>query len=174
MDTRSFFVRRPEDALRHLKLLSDGLNKLALAGWITGGCCTLLALLVNHFLSPTPLPNAPPGSQEMSGIVRIIWFMAIAMLVFSSLYFIAGRGLAERKNWARNTGAATFLLKVLLCVWLGRGTPGAMLVFLTLCTWDLYGLWVLMAKETGLLFTATATTAGDAEHTSAKPANLVT
>src|SRR5579862_9739306 len=152
MATRSFFVQRPaffvqspDDALRHLKILAVGLNKLALAGWITGGCCTLLALTVTHFLSPHPQPNAPPGSQEMSGIVLITWFMALAMLVFSTLYFVAGKGLVQRKSWARNIAAGTFLFKILLCVWLGRGTPGAMLVFLTLCTWDLYGLWVLLA-----------------------------
>ena len=172
MTTRSFFVQRPEDALRHLKILADGLNKLALAGWISGGCSALLALLMGRFLNPHPQPGAT-GTQEMSGIVLFAWFIAAILLVFSTLYFVAGKGLEQRKNWARNTAAAAFLAKVLLCMWLGRGSLGAMLVLLTIATWDLYGLWVLAAKETGLLFTTTAAeidSAANPEQTSAKPA----
>jgi hypothetical protein len=170
MASRSFFIQNPEDALRHVDLLAKGLNKLAIAGWVAGGGCTILAALVGHFLvTRSPQPNGVPGLQEISGVTLVAWFMAIALLFFSSLYFVAGRGLARRKSWARHTAAGVFMLKVLLCVWLGRGSVGAMIVFLTIAAWDLYGLWVLMAKETGQLFTAS-----ESQQPSAKPANLVT
>jgi hypothetical protein len=57
----------------------------------------------------------------------------------------------------------------LLCVWLGRGAVGAMIVFLLIAAWDFYGLWVLLSKETGQLFSSRETS-----QVSVKPANLVT
>ena len=59
--------------------------------------------------------------------------------------------------------------KVLLCVWLGRGAVVAMIVFLLVAAWDFYGLWVLLSKETGQLFSSRETS-----QVGVKPANLVT
>ncbi len=80
--------------------------------------------------------------------------MTIAMLVFSILYFISGWGLSQQKPWARYTAAATFIFKVLVCVWLGRGSIGAMVVFLMVAGWDVYGLWVLLSKGTAQVFSS--------------------
>jgi hypothetical protein len=149
------FVQNREDALRHVGLLAKGLKKVAWAGIIGGAGCGAIALLLRNFLmTPAPPSSAMPGARELSGISFVAWFMTIALMVFGILYLIAGWGLSRQKPWARYTAAAVFLLKVLLCVWLGRGSVGAMIVFLTVAGWDLYGLWVLLAKETGLLFTA--------------------
>jgi hypothetical protein len=95
--------------------------------------------------------------------------MAIALLIFSSLYFVSGWGLSCQKMWARYAAAGTFVAKVLLCMWLGRATISAMIVFLLIASWDLYGLWVLLARETGQLFSSP-----QSSQASIKPANLVT
>ncbi len=95
--------------------------------------------------------------------------MAAVFFLFASLYFVAGWGLSHRKAWARYTAAATFIAKALLCVWLGRGSFGAMLVFLCIASWDFYGLWVLLSKETEQFLSSPKTT-----QASIKPANLVT
>jgi hypothetical protein len=148
---KSPFVRTREDALRHVNLLGRGLKKVAWAGLIGGLCCGVLAVLEAHFLtSPSPQPNAILGAPELSGISFIAWFMAIALLVFSILYYTAG--------W---------------CVWLGRGSIAAMAVFLLVASWDFYGLWVLLSKETGQLF-ASPNASSNTTHASGKPANLVT
>jgi hypothetical protein len=117
----------------------------------------------------TPQSSAVPGARELSGVSLVAWFLAIALLVFSTLYLIAGWGLSHQKPWARYTATVTFLAKVLLCVWLGRGSLGAMIVFLFVAGWDLYGLWVLLAKETGQLLSSPVT-----NQRVVKPANLVT
>src|SRR5271157_2335151 len=170
MPSRSFFLQRPEDVQRHVTILAKGLKKVAYAGLAGGAGCGILAILLGHFLvTPGPQPNAIPGSQEISGITFVTWFMAIALLVFSSLYLVAGWGLSHQKGWARYTAAATFVAKVLLCVWLGRATVSAMIVFLFIASWDLYGLWVLLSKQTGQLFSSPQT-----NQPRVKPANLVT
>ena len=167
---KSPFVRTREDALRHVNLLGRGLKKVAWAGLIGGLCCGVLAVLEAHFLtSPSPQPNAILGAPELSGISFIAWFMAIALLVFSILYYTAGWGLSRQKSWARYTAAATFAVKIGICVWLGRGSIAAMAVFLLVASWDFYGLWVLLSKETGHLFSSS-----HISQVSAKPANLVT
>jgi hypothetical protein len=171
MASRSFFIQCPEDALRHVNLLAIGLKKLAIAGLVGGTGCSILALLLGHILvTPSPQSNAIPGFREMSGVTFVAMFMALAFLVFSSLYLVVGRGLSQQKAWARYTGAATFVAKVLLCVWLGRATISAMTVFLFIASWDLYGLWVLLSKETAHLFRSNQRTS----QASIKPANLVT
>lgn len=153
MPSRSFFIQRPEDAQRHVDLLAKGLKKVAIAGWVGGAGCTALAALVSHFLvTRSTQPNSVPGFQEISGITFVTWFMALALLVFSTLYFMAGWGLVHHTKWARYTAAGVFIAKVLLCVWLGRGGFAAMFVFLLIASWDLYGLWVLLSDETGKLF----------------------
>lgn len=153
MASGSFFVQTPEAALRHVNLLAKGLKKVAWAGLVGGAGCSVLALLLGHFLvTPNPQSTSIPGAHEISGISFVAWFMATAMLVFSTLYLIAGWGLSHQKPWARYTAAAVFLMKVLLCVWLGRGSVGAMIVFLMVAGWDFYGLWVLLSKEAGQLF----------------------
>jgi hypothetical protein len=159
-------LQTPEDALRHVDLLTKGLKKVAWAGMAGGAGCAVLALLVGQFLAPHTAPsNAIPGTRELSGVLLVDWFMAIALLVFSTLYLIAGWGLSHQKSWARYTAAAVFLSKVLLCVWLGRGSIGTMIVFLFVASWDLYGLWVLLSKQTGQLFAAS-----QASPASGKPA----
>lgn len=153
MASRSFFIQRSEDAVRHVATLTKGLRKMAIAGWVGGFASTLLAMLVTHFVAPPAVaPNATPGVHEISGILFVAWFMALAMLLFSTLYFVAGWGLAQKKSWGRYAAAGSFLLKILLCVWLGRGSFSAMFVFLLIAGWDFYGLWVLLSKETALLF----------------------
>jgi hypothetical protein len=52
---------------------------------------------------------------------------------------------------------------------MGRGSLRAMAVFIGISGWDFYGLWVLLAKETGQLFSSP-----QANQIAAKPANLVT
>lgn len=166
MASRSFFLQRPEDALRHLNLLAKSLKKLALVGFVGGAGCSVMALLLRSFLvSPAPLPNAPPGLREMSGITLVASFMAIALLAFSALYFVSGWGLSHQKAWGRYIASGTFLVKLLLCVWLGRATFSSMFVFLLIASWDIYGLWVLLSKTTGQLFVLPQT-----NQTRAKPA----
>jgi hypothetical protein len=151
----SFFVQTPEDARRHVNLLASSLKKVALAGLIGGAGCGVLALLLGHFLVPPSVQStAVPGTRELSGISFVAWFMTVALLVFSALYFISGWGLAQQKPWARYTAAATFIFKVLVCVWLGRGSIGAMVVFLMVAGWDVYGLWVLLSKGTAQVFSS--------------------
>jgi hypothetical protein len=172
MSSGSFFLPSSEAALRHVNLLAKMLKKVAIAGWISGAGCTALAVFVGRFFVIMNSPQTAvgvPGAREISGITLITWFMAIALLVFSSLYYVAGWGLAQQKSWARYTAAATFTLKVLLCVWLGRGSVAAMIVFLAVAGLDLYGLWVLLSKEAGLLFGAP-----QSSQAAIKPANLVT
>jgi hypothetical protein len=170
MASGSFFIQRPEDAQRHVNLLAKGLKKVAVAGWVGGAGCTALAALVSHYLGIRHTEsNAIPGFQELSGITLVTWFMAIALLVFSSLYYLAGWGLAHQKAWARYASAGTFLSKVLLCVWLGRGSIAAMFVFLVIASWDFYGLWVLLSKETAQFLSLR-----QAQQAPVKPANLVT
>ena len=168
MTSGSFFIQGSEDALRHVTLLEKGLKKVAWAGMIGGAGCGLLALLMGQMFV-TPQSSAVPGARELSGVSLVAWFLAIALLVFSTLYLIAGWGLSHQKPWARYTATVTFLAKVLLCVWLGRGSLGAMIVFLFVAGWDLYGLWVLLAKETGQLLSSPVT-----NQRVVKPANLVT
>jgi len=177
MAGRSFFIQHPEDAVRHVGTLAKGLKKVAVAGWIAGAGCTMLALLVSHFImAPSRLPK--PGSQEITGVTLVAWFLALSLLLFSTLYFVAGWGLAGRKPWARNVAGGTFLLKVLLCAWLGRGSLAGMLVFLSIAGCDLYGLWVLLSNETGRLFQSPAPSSeaqsSETSQAPAKPANLVT
>lgn len=174
MASRSFFIQRHEDALRHVDQLAKGLKKIAIAGWVAGAGCTLLALLVSHFMvTRSPQPNPVPGFQEISGVTLVTWFMAIALLAFSTLYFISGWGLERRKPWSRHAAAGTFLLKAILCVWLGRGSLAAMIVFLSIAGCDLYGLWVLISDQTGQLFRSPAPSP-ETTQAPAKPANLVT
>jgi hypothetical protein len=167
----SFLIHRREDALRHLNLLAKGLRKVALVGVVGGAGCGVMAAFLGHFLvaPSSPQANAVPGFQELSGITFVAAFMATALLLFSGLYFISGWGLARQLGWARYTAAATFVAKVLLCVWLGRASVGAMIVFLLVAVLDFYGLWVLLSKETGQLFSSI-----DPSQPSVKPANLVT
>jgi len=170
MSSGSFFVKNPEDALRHLTQLVQGLKKVAVAGIIGAVLCGIMAGLLSRFLAPSPnRPNAPRGFPEMSAISSVIWFMAIALIVFSCLYQLVAWGLAQQKQWARYTAAGTFVAKILLCIWLGRWTVQAMVVFLGISSWDFYGLWVLLSKETGHLFSSS-----HISQVSAKPANLVT
>lgn len=154
---RSLFVRTQEDALRHLDQLAKGLKKVGIVGLIGGASCGVMAVLLGRVLVTQQQPTTVPGLHEMSGVTFVAAFMATALLVFSSLYLLAAWGLPQRKSWARYTAAATFLAKLLLCVWLGRGSFAAMLVFLMVAGWDLYGLWVLLSKETGQLFTPQGT-----------------
>jgi hypothetical protein len=169
MASRSFFIQNRDDAQRHFTLLLKGLKSVATVALIGAAGCGILAILLGHFLAPSTQSNAVPGTQELSGIVFFAWFMAAAMLVFSGLYFVAGWGLSHRKPWARYTAAAAFLAKLLLCVWLGRISLGAMIVFLSVTGLDFYGLWVLLSKETEQLLSSPKPT-----QASIKPANLVT
>jgi hypothetical protein len=157
----SFFVQTPEDARRHVNLLASSLKKVALAGLIGGAGCGVLAVLLGHFLVPPSVQStAIPGTRELSGISFVTWFMTIGLLVFSALYFISGWGLSQQKSWARYTAAGTFIFKVLLCVWLGRGSIGAMFVFLMIAGWDVYGLWVLLSKGTAQVFSSPQVNSG--------------
>jgi hypothetical protein len=165
----SFFIQDPDKALRHVNLLAKGLKKVAIAGWVAGLSSTVLALLLNRFVvTPGPQASATPGFRELSGIAFVAWSLAIALLGFSTLYFVSGWGLAHQKNWGRYAAAGTFVLKVLFCLWLGRATLSATLVFLFISSCDIYGLWVLLSKETGQLFSVP-----QPNQAQIKPANLV-
>lgn len=173
MASRSFFIQTPEDARRHLDLLAKGLKKLGLAGWAGGGGCALLALMVTRYFGLHSAQADPAsGLQPMSGISLITWILAIAMLLFSTLYYVAGWALEKQKGWARYIAAGTFLIKTLLCVWIGRASVASIIVFLMIAAWDIYGLWVLLSKETGLLFTSPAKVS-DTTPASVNPANSV-
>lgn len=167
MASSSFFVQTPENALRHVNLLAKGLKKVAIAGLIGGAACGVMAVMLSHLLMIQPQPNPVPGFHETAGVTFVATFLATGLIVFSGLYFLAGWGLSHRKSWARYTAAATFLAKLLLCVWLGRGSLGTMVLFLMVAGWDIYGLWVLLSKETGQLFASP-------QSLPAEPANLVT
>jgi hypothetical protein len=170
MSSGSFFIHRPEDALRHITLLTKGLRQVGIAGLVAGGVCSLLAILLSRFIiTPLPQSSPVPGSHEISGVAFATWFMAIAFLVYSGLYLAARWGLARREGWARYVAAAAFLSKILLCAWLGRGSVVAMILFLLIAGCDIYGLWVLLSKETAQLFSSPETS-----QAGVKPANLVT
>jgi hypothetical protein len=179
---RPVFIQRPEDAQRHIDLLAKGLKKVALAGWVGGAGCAFLTLFVARLLVATSgQPANVPGVHEISGITFIAAFMAAALLVFSTLYFVSGWGLSHQTVWARYTAAGTFIAKILLCVWLGRGSVGGMIVFLLIAGWDFYGLWVLLSKGTAHLFntsesnqTSSEPASANSKPAAAKPANLVT
>ncbi len=173
MDASSIFIHRSEDATRHLNTLAAGLRRFALTGWISGSACTALALFVNHYLTGFITgPGVLPGSRQTSGIAFLAWAMAVALLAFSTLYFIAGWGLTQKKPWSRYFAAGVFLLKVLLCIWVGLSSPAAMIVFLLIAGWDLYGLWVLLAKETGQLLSIQHSAPASVKPVN--PANLAT
>ena len=151
-------------------MLAKGLKKVGIAGLVGGAGCGVMALLLARvLLNSGASSNAVPGAQEMSSITFIATFMSTALIVFSILYLIASWGLSHQQCWARYTAAGTFAAKLLLCVWLGRSSVVAMILFLMVAGWDIYGLWVLLSKETGQLFTSPQST-----QVSAKPANLVT
>jgi hypothetical protein len=173
MDARSIFIRRPEDAARHVNTLAAGLRRFAISGWISGAACLALALFVSRYLTGFMThASATSGARETSPIAFLAWAMAIALLVFSTLYFVAGWGLAQKKPWSRYFTAGTFLLKTLLCIWIGLSSPAAMIIFLLLAGWDLYGLWVLMSKEAGQLLSAPRATPASVKPVN--PANLAT
>ena len=86
-------------------------------------------LLARSMIFNTPDASGSPGFHEMSGIASIAWFMAGALIVFSILYLVAGAGLSRQKPWARYTAGSTFVVKVVLCVWLGHASVGSLLVF---------------------------------------------
>jgi len=167
---RSLFVQSPDDALRHVNLLAKGLKQAAIAGSAGAAACGALGFMLNRFTlvhqsgSSVVLPV-----HEISRIVLAAWTLAIAMLVFSTLYFIAGWGLSRQKEWSRFAAAATFLLKIVLCGWFGHTSLRAALFFLLIAAWDIYGLWVLLAKETGQLLISP-----EPGRTAVKPANLAT
>jgi hypothetical protein len=154
MDSHNFFIHTPENALRHVDMLANGLAKVAILGWCGAAACSALAIFFHRLLAPSSLQtNAAPGWQQTSDVSLNAWFLAIGLFLFSSLYFVTARGLRQKKPWARYMGAAAFLLKILLCLWLGRSSVVAIVFFLSVASWDFYGLWVLLAKETGQLFT---------------------
>jgi hypothetical protein len=170
MSGASFFIHTTDDALRHVALLAKGLKKVGTAGLVGGVGCGVMALLLGRvLLNSGTQSSAVPGIHEMSGITFIATFMASALIVFSILYLVASWGLLHQQSWSRYMAAGTFAAKLLLCVWLGRGSVVAMILFLMVAGWDVYGLWVLLSKETGQLFTSAQST-----QVSAKPANLVT
>jgi hypothetical protein len=175
----SFFIQNQDAAQRHVALLAKGLKKVAIAGWVGGAGCTALAALVSHFLvTGSTASNSIPGARETSSITLVTWFLALTLLFFSSLYYLSGWSLERQKSWSRYLAAGTFLAKVLLCAWLGRGSFSAMFVFLLIASWDFYGLWVLLSKQTGQFFSSplssSKTSAPDASQAPVKPANLVT
>jgi hypothetical protein len=178
MDTSSFFIQRPEDAARHLKVLTQALKKVALAGLVGGAGCAFMALLLGRFLTlsnpNSSATHANPGVPELSGIAFVAWFLATALVVFSILYFIAGWGLGHQKPWARYAAGAVFTLKILLCIWLGRASLAAMILFLLVAGFDFYGIWVLLSKQTEQLFRAPEASALETSKANGKPANLVT
>jgi hypothetical protein len=190
MDSGSFFIQTPENARRHFEQLTSGLKKVAFVSLVGGLCCCALGVFFSRFLAPAgPQPSAVPVSNQNSGVASAAWYIAIALLAMAGLYLVASWGLGRRKPWARYTAAGTFLVKALLCLWLGRVSLGAMVMFLFLASWDFYGLWVLLAKETGQLFAspqslrpATVPSDPDTVHgttkasvkPAVKPANLVT
>jgi hypothetical protein len=166
----SFFIRSPEAAQRHVTQLLKILRSVAVGAIVGGAGCGIMALLLGYLMAaPSTQSNAVQGPQLLSGISFIAWFIAAAMLLFSGLYFVAGWGLSHRKPWARYTAAAIFLAKLLLCVWLGRTSVGTMIVFLSVAGLDVYGLWVLLSKETEQFLSSPKTTQANI-----KPANLVT
>ncbi len=170
MGSGSFFINSHQDAVRHVATLAKGLRKGSIASLISGTGCSAVAVILSRVLLVTSKPaTSTPGVQETSGVVFVAWFLALALIAYSVLYFISGWGLGHQKAWGRYVGALTFLSKVLLCVWLGRSSLAAMVIFLVVAAWDIYGLWVLLSKQTGQLFSSP-----EASHVSVKPANLVT
>lgn len=172
MDARSLFIQRPEDAARHVNALATGLRKFAISGWISGAACTAMALFISHYFTGLITRPGAAGSREANPMAFLAWAVAIALLGFSTLYFVAGWGLAQKKPWSRYAAAGTFLLKTLLCIWVGLSSPAAMVIFLLLAGWDLYGLWVLMSKEAGQLLASPS--AAPASVKPVNPANLAT
>jgi hypothetical protein len=161
MTSGSFFVQNSEDALRHVNQLADGLKKVALAGWVCGVGCGAMAIMLARMLHTS--------GNGTGGLAFIAGFMAAALFIFSTLYYLSGWGLSRQLPWARYTAAGTFIAKILLCVWLGRSSVAAIIFFLMVAAWDLYGLWVLLSKETGQLFAST-----EVSQASGKPADLAT
>lgn len=161
MASSSFFIQRPEDALRHLNLLAKGLKRVAIAGLVGGAACSVLAVFLGRFLI-TP-------DHETSGMTLVTRWVAMALFVYSGLYLLVSWGLSHQKGWSRYTAAAVFVSKVLLCAWFGRSSLGAMAFFLLVAMCDIYGLWVLLSKETAQLFTSPETS-----QAAVKPVDLAT
>jgi hypothetical protein len=173
MSARSIFIQSPEDAARHVNTLAAGLRRFAITGWISGAACVAMALFVSRYITGfINRPSVSAASQPTSSIAFLAWAMAIALLGFSTLYFIAGWGLTQKKPWSRYAAAGVFLLKTLLCIWVGLSSAAAMIAFLLLAGWDLYGLWVLLSKEAGHLLNPTH--ASPASVKPVNPANLAT
>jgi hypothetical protein len=178
MAASTFFLQRPrlhpDDARRHLGLLVRGLKNIAYVGWSSAAGCTFLALLIGRFLFTRPTqPGTVSDFQGLSAIVFVAWFMAIAMLVFSTLYFVSGFGLARQKTWAHYMASVTFMTKILLCLALGRISIRAMLVFLVISSWDFYGLWVSLSAPVAQLFSRQVEGIPESTQAEAKPVNLI-
>jgi hypothetical protein len=148
------FIQRREDAVRHVNALAKGLKQVGMVGVASGAVCGVMAVLLGRVLNTQPHSSSVPGSHGMSGFTLVAVIMATALIVLSCLYLVAGWGLSLQKSWARYTAAATFTLKLVLCLWLGHVSIGAMVIFLMVSAWDIYGLWVLLSKQTGQLFSS--------------------
>lgn len=164
MARETFSIQNPADALRHLQILTQGLKRIAIPGMISGVGCAVIAVLLGRFLG-----SNRPGSSDGFGLTPIAWFLAAALIVISSLYLVIAWGLAHHVKWARHAAAIVFILKIALCFWFGLASLSALVILLLFSSVDIYGLWVLLSKETGQLFSSP-----HASQASPKPANLVT
>ena len=143
------FVQSPEDARRHLEQLIAGLKKAGIGGLALSAVCTALAMFLTRLVSPTA---ATSGLNGVGSVALVAWWMAGALAFFSVMYIVSSYGLANRKGWARYFAAGAFALKIVLCLWLGRASLAASLLLLSMVILDVYGLWILLGKETGALF----------------------
>ena len=160
----SFIIQNPEDAQRHLQMLTQGLKRVAVPGLISGVGCGVIAVLLGRFVV---INN--PGSGEGIGLTSVAWLMAAVLASISSAYLFVAWALARRKRWARYAAAAVFVLKILFCVRFGLASLSTLVILLLFSSVDFYGLWVLLSKKTGQLFSSP-----EPSRASGKPANLVT
>ena len=61
MASGSFFIQSSQDAIRHVKMLADGLKKVAVAGLVGGAGCGVMAILLGRFLVNPSTANDVPG-----------------------------------------------------------------------------------------------------------------
>ena len=117
---------------------------LAILNIVLGGLGILLALLVLAFfggLAGLAGSDPEPGAQGGAAVLGLIGGIAfIALSIFSVPCVIAGFGLLKFRSWAQ---ILTIVLSVLGLMNFPFGTAVG-----------IYGLWVLLNKETKPLFKA--------------------
>jgi hypothetical protein len=115
-------------------------NLLAIIQWVAAGLLVLLGLLLIFvsFMVGDLLASTGVGAEEAAAVGAAAMvggvITGVFAVIFAVLYFLIGRGLWKRQNWARITalvlawiGVVAMVLNLLLSVFAG---PAAFIVML--------------------------------------------